>query len=102
MKQQTTVKDLESKIKELNRWTKRDFLNGNADLYILGGAYGGYRLEKQVKQGGIVDVLKIGYVPKKELYSHLFTLIQGIIIGIRQEVSSIDKNCLIVEEVENA
>ena len=99
MKQQTTVKDLESKIKELNRWTKRDFLNGSSDLYILAGAYGGYRLEKQVKQGGIIDVLRIGYVPKKELYSHLFTLIQGIIIGIRQEVGAISKNCLIAEEV---
>jgi len=80
MKQQTTIKDLESKIEELNRWTK-------SDLYILGGAYGGYRLEKQVKQGGIIDVLKIGYVPKKELYSHLFTLIEGIIIGIRQQIA---------------
>ena len=74
-----TVKDLESKIKELNRWTE-------SDLYILGGAYGGYRLEKQVKHG-IIDVLKIGYVPKKELYSHLFTLIEGIIIGIRQQIA---------------
>ena len=80
MKQKTTVKDLESKIKELNRWT-------GSDLYILGGAYGGYRLERQVKQGGIIDVLKIGYVPKKELYSHLFTLIEGIIIGIRQQIA---------------
>jgi len=79
MKQQTTIKDLESKIKELNRWTE-------SDLYILGGAYGGYRLEKQVKHG-IIDVLKIGYVPKKELYSHLFTLIEGIIIGIRQQIA---------------
>ena len=76
----TTVKDLESKIKELNRWT-------GSDLYILGGAYGGYRLEKQVKQGGIIDVLRIGYVPKRELYSHLFTLIEGIIIGIRQQIA---------------
>jgi len=79
MKQQTTIKDLESKIKELNRWTE-------SDLYILGGAYGGYRLEKQVEHG-IIDVLKIGYVPKKELYSHLFTLIEGIIIGIRQQIA---------------
>ena len=55
-------------------------------MYILGGAYGGYRLEKQVKHG-IIDVLKIGYVPKKELYSHLFTLIEGIIIGIRQQIA---------------
>jgi len=80
MKQKTTIKDLERKIEELNRWTK-------SDLYILGGAYGGYRLERQVKQGGIIDVLKIGYVPKKELYSHLFTLIEGIIIGIRQQIA---------------
>ena len=87
MKQKTTIKDLERKIEELNRWTKRDFLNGSSDLYVLGGAYGGYRLEKQVKQGGIIDVLKIGYVPKKELYSHLFTLIEGIIIGIRQQIA---------------
>ena len=80
MKQQTTIKDLESKIEELNRWTR-------SDLYILGGAYGGYRLEKQGKQGGITDILKIGYVPKRELYSHLFTLIEGIIIGIRQQIA---------------
>ena len=72
--QRITVKDLEKKIKELNLWTE-------SDLYILGGAYGGYRLEKQVKQGGIIDVLRIGYVPKRELYDHLFTLIEGIMIG---------------------
>ena len=92
MKQKTTIKDLERKIEELNRWTKKDqfrsdFLKGSSDLYVLGGAYGGYRLEKQVKQGGIIDVLKIGYVPKRELYSHLFTLIEGIIIGIRQQIA---------------
>ena len=75
-----TVKDLLNKIEELNKWT-------GSDLYILGGAYGGYRLEKQGKQGGITDILKIGYVPKKELYSHLFTLIEGIIIGIRQQIA---------------
>ena len=71
--QRITVKDLERKIKELNLWTE-------SGLYILGGAYGGYRLEK-VKQGGIIDVLRIGYVPKRELYDHLFTLIEGIMIG---------------------
>ena len=75
-----TVKDLLNKIEELNKWT-------GSDLYILGSAYGGYRLEKQVKQGGIIDVLRIGYVPKRELYEHLFTLIEGIIIGIRQQIA---------------
>ena len=86
MKQQIPIIALENKIEELNRWTKSDLMR-NGTRYILGGAYGGYRLEKQVKQGGIIDVLKIGYVPKKELYNHLFTLIEGIIIGIRQQIA---------------
>ncbi len=66
-----TQKDLEQIVERLNS------LSDN--YYILGGAYGGWRLEQVTpeKPHRQIRVVTSGYVPKKELYR----AIQNMLIG---------------------
>jgi len=67
-----TIKNLESQIDSINYWA-------NSNAYFLSGAYGGYRLEKYGDHGGVIDILKIGFVPKRKLHEHLMTFKKGLI-----------------------
>ena len=71
--QRITIRDLEKKIEFISEITGK--------THFWAGAYGGYKLEREGKHGGVNDVLNIGFVPKRKLYEHLVTLIKGLIIG---------------------
>ena len=65
-----TQKDLENKVNRLNRMA--GFENpkySTIGAYCLDYAYGGVQLHKYVnKSGGVTDIFRQGYMPKKELY----------------------------------
>lgn len=53
--------------------------HANIGNYHLSGAYGGYALHRMHNDaGGIVDVLRIGHVPKRTLYNAMHAFIAGI------------------------
>ena len=76
MTYRVSVKDLEKRIEYLNN------LNGFTNVkyetigaYFLGGAYGGYSLEKRVNEKGGVNQL-IGHLPKKDVYNFVNGMIE--------------------------
>ena len=90
MKQRITVKQLESKVKLLNK------LTGNFDtpyiksegtgkfvpqahVFVLGRAYGGFSLEQMAAKGsGCSEPLNTGHIPARELHGMLASMIAGI------------------------
>jgi len=51
----------------------------NKGTYYLDGAYGGWKLARNSpKTGHYVDVLRCGYIPKRELYSLIRAYMDGI------------------------
>ena len=83
-----TQKDLENIIERLNKvtknpltpWTRRDGRNvANVGNYHIGGAYGGVQLLQMATEGGgVKDVFRCGYVPKRELYNLICAYLEGI------------------------
>jgi hypothetical protein len=70
-------RDLEVLTNRLNE--KAGFKNpqyNTPDSYQLSGAYGGWKLEKVCNEaGGVSTVSHGGYMPKRELYNQLQTLL---------------------------
>ena len=75
----STVKmvHIESLVRRINE--KAGFENpqyNTVGSYQLSGAYGGWKLEKVVNEaGGVSCASSGGYVPKRELYNQLLTLV---------------------------
>ena len=83
-----TIKDLENRVKYLNeltekptqRYTKKDgkYISNVGHIFIS-QAYGGCELQQVWNEGGaVIDVLKTGHIPKKELYNQINAFIEGI------------------------
>ena len=51
----------------------------NPGCYHLAGAYGGWELVQMGKNGGVTDIFRSGYIPKKELHGLILAFIEGII-----------------------
>ena len=51
----------------------------NPGCYYLAGAYGGWELVQMGKNGGVTDIFRSGYIPKKELHGLILAFIEGII-----------------------
>lgn len=84
-----TQANLEAVVARINRMTnspdesyKRDEagkLRAQVGNYHLSYAYGGVSLHRMVNEsGGVHDVLRIGHVPKRELYNAMFSFIAGL------------------------
>ena len=80
-----TKKDLQNKIDYLNELTdnnKKPYEFGKGwkrGTYLLSGAYGGYKLEQVVNDGGGVrDVLYTGFTTKKDLYKNVCSYVNGL------------------------
>ncbi len=84
-----TQKDLEAIVLRINRITKSPETSytksktgkyvSNIGNYHLNGAYGGWTLHRMDNEkGGIEDVLRCGYVSKRELQKLLFAFIAGL------------------------
>lgn len=54
----------------------------NAGVYYLGGAYGGYRLERMCEGGGATDISP--RLPKGQLADWINAYINGIEVGLNQ------------------
>ena len=89
MKNQITIKNLESVVLRINKLTgspessytknANGKFTANIGNYHLDGAYGGYALHRmQSIGGGVQDVFRIGHVSKRELYNAMFAFISGI------------------------
>lgn len=94
MSKQVTKNDLEAIVKRINlitkspldSWTKTSDgkFKSNVGNYHLDWAYGGVTLHRMDNEsGGINDVIRCGYVSKKELQKLMFAYIAGV-----QEVQS--------------
>lgn len=83
-----TLQNLEAVVKHINimtnspleSYTKKDGKYvANIGNYHLDGAYGGYALRRMVNEdGGISDVLRVGYATKRELYNAMHAFIAGL------------------------
>ena len=65
-----TQRDLEIKVGRLNNMAGFDNPKySTVGAYCLDYAYGGVQLHKYVNEsGGITDIFRCGYMPKRELY----------------------------------
>ena len=86
MTNRITVKDLEGTISRINQaagmpteaYTKDDDgkYSANIGSYHLDQAYGGSRLVRMMSDGGGISVVSSGgFIPKRELYNQLHTLL---------------------------
>jgi hypothetical protein len=84
-----TKSDIDGVVKRLNILTKASLepytraedgkFHSNIGTYYVGGAYGGWKLERIVSDSGACsDPLRLGYVTKKELYNLIWAYIHGI------------------------
>ena len=74
-----TIAELENLVQVINRLTGHSDGAENVGRYRLGGAYGGWRLERIVNDGGGIDTpLGGGYYSKKELAGKLRAFIHGL------------------------
>ena len=87
-----TKADLQATIDRINRMTgsflepytkegevPNQTYKANIGNYHLSGAYGGYALHRmETSGGGIMDVLAVGHVSKRELYNLMHAFIRGI------------------------
>ena len=88
--QRVTLKDLGHLVTILNRLTNSPdkpgaMIDGKyityAGHYQLGGAYGGWKLERMMDAGGVESITG-GYVPKRELYDRISAYIDGVRAGM--------------------
>jgi hypothetical protein len=78
MKTRITVKDLDRAVIELN--TMLGYTMGQEGSFCLQGSYGGWQLQRHraaYADGGIVTATP-GFRPKRELYNHIISMMQGI------------------------
>ena len=91
-----TEKDLENIVSRINRMTgnpessyvrnAEGKLEPQAGNYHLSFAYGGVTLHQMCDEGtGTHDVLRCGYVSKRELQSLLFAFIDGIQVEVKKD-----------------
>ena len=75
-----TQKDLEAKVARLNRMAGFDNPKySTIGAYCLDYAYGGVRLDRYVNEhGGVHDIFRNGYMPKRELYNLMSAFETGI------------------------
>ena len=75
-------------------WSDRDAngkITANVGNYHIGSAYGGWRLEQMMNEGGgIRNVFGIGYVPKRELYGLLQAYHGGLTSKLWKGLISLD------------
>ena len=66
-----TVKHLRAKLERLNRIAGFDNPEySTIGAYVLDYAYGGVQLQRYVtNDGGVTDIFRVGFVPKRELYN---------------------------------
>jgi hypothetical protein len=99
MTDRITMQNLESVVARINRMTNSPAESwstlpdgkhvSNVGNFHLDGAYGGYALHRMANTaGGVNDVLRIGHVSKRELYSAMFAYIEGIYAGQQQAVTA--------------
>ena len=94
-----TKKDLELAVLRLNEYLdlpaepyskgEDGKLHPNAGVYCLGGAYGGWTLERMsMREGctGVTTPLSCGYVPKRELYYLIQAYRSGLRVGRGDQV----------------
>lgn len=70
-----TVKDLDRAVIELNSLLGATM--GQDGSFCLQGAYGGWQLQRRCAGGGVIAATP-GYRPKRELYDHIISMMQGI------------------------
>ena len=75
-----TQKDLEAKVKRLNRIAGFDNPTySTIGAYCLDYAYGGVSLEKYINEHGAVhDIFNRGHMPKRELYELICAFETGL------------------------
>ena len=100
MSQQIKKENLERQIAHINKilnrpetpWRRDEQgkLHANVGNFHLDSAYGGYRVEEmRGEKGGVRNVLGIGYVSKRELWSMLDAFMLGIEYGKNQVLKDI-------------
>jgi len=75
----TTLEQLRTLVNIINR--RAGFENpawNTIGSYHLGGAYGGWKLERVVSSGGGIESITSGYVSKKELFHELHAFLRGM------------------------
>lgn len=70
--------DLYDVARVLNNYTNSPQEYGEVGNYHISFAYGGSCLHREVKGGGVEDVLSCGHVPKKELYKMMSAYMDGM------------------------
>ena len=91
MTQRITKENLEAVIERINKLTDSPIeaytrgedgtYKSNPGNYHLDGAYGGYSLARMCNEGGGIESIISGYMPKKELYEKMFVFIRGLEAG---------------------
>jgi hypothetical protein len=92
MAKRISTKDLQAVVDRINYttgnptdpWTRDDNGNitANVGVYFLSGAYGGHSLHKMANtSGGVVDVLRCGHVPARDLYNRMHSYIEGMYVA---------------------
>jgi len=63
----------------LEPWTMTEG-NPTANIgnYHLSGAYGGWQLQRTMSDGGGVEAITPGYLPKRDLYGRMVAYLDGI------------------------
>ena len=80
--------DLEAVVNRINRATGNNLeavtrgedgkYTYNIGTYVLDGAYGGWKLQQIMSDGGGVTNITSGYIPKRELYYQMQAFLAGI------------------------
>jgi len=83
-----TKADLEGAVRALNLATGQPpepytreadgALTHHPGNYHLSGAYGGWQVEQMHPSGGVTRALGGGYIPKRELYSLICAMVEGV------------------------
>ena len=75
MTERITEKNINRLLCTINTEAKR---RGVPGFFTVAGAYGGWRMERQVAESNYGDPLNTGFVPRRKLYDAMWAFLAGL------------------------